>query len=130
MRTKPASVNWDVIATSKNTMAKKLSDIAKKMATSVLRRKDASPEAVSIALQMTHIAWNYADEDYREEPGYIQGIQEIEKSILPVKEEFVMDDMEKLIERLMKHKRDHYPNDQRVIFSCDYQDGNVKVLWR
>ena len=111
-------------------MAKKLSDIAKKMATSVLRRKNASPEAVSIALQMTHIAWNYAGEDYREEPGYIQGIQEIEKSILPVKEEFVMDDMEKLIERLMKHKRDHYPNDQRVIFSCDYQDGSVKVLWK
>jgi len=119
-----------VFESSKNTMAKKLSDIAKKMATSVLRRKNASPEAVSIALQMTHIAWNYADEDYREEPGYIQGIQEIEKSILPVKEEFVMDDMEKLIERLMKYKRDHYPNDQRVIFSCEYQDGNVKVLWR
>ncbi|MDZ7621656.1 MAG: hypothetical protein U5O69_04320 [Candidatus Competibacteraceae bacterium] len=111
-------------------MAKKLSDIAKKMAASILRRKNASPEAVSIALQMTHIAWNYADEDYREEPGYIQGIQEIEKSILPVKEEFVMDDIEKLIERLMKHKRDYYPNDQRVIFSCEYQDGNVKVLWR
>ena len=54
-------------------------------------------------------ALNYADEDCREEPGYIQGIQEIEKSILPVKEEFVMDDMEKLIERLMKHKRDHLP---------------------
>jgi hypothetical protein len=111
-------------------MAKKLSDIAKKMATSVLRRKNASPEAVSIALQMVHIAWNYADEDYREEPGYIQGIQEIEKSILPVKEEFVMDDMEKLIERLMKYKRGHYPNDQRVIFSCEYQEGSVKVLWR
>ena len=119
-----------VFESSKNTMAKKLSDIAKKMATSVLRRKNASPEAVSIALQMTHIAWNYAGEDYREEPGYIQGIQEIEKSILPVKEEFVMDDIEKLVERLMKHKRDHYQNDQRVIFSCEYQNGNVKVLWR
>jgi ABC-type Zn uptake system ZnuABC Zn-binding protein ZnuA len=130
MRIEPAPVNRDVIATSKNTMTKKLSDIAKKMAASILRRKNASPEAVSIALQMVHIAWNYAGEDYREEPGYIHGIQEIEKSILSVKEEFVMDDLEKLIERLMKHKSDHYPNDQRVIFSCGYQDGNVKVLWR
>jgi hypothetical protein len=107
-------------------MSRKLSDIAKKMATGVLRRKNASPEAVSITLQMTHIAWNYTDEDYREEPGCIQGVQEIEKSILPVKEEFVTDD----IKKLMKHKSDHYPNDQRAIFSCEYQDGNVKVLWR
>jgi hypothetical protein len=109
---------------------KKLSEIAKKMATSLLRKKDASSEAVSIALQMTHIAWNFADEDCMDDPGYIQGIQEINKLMPPVKKEFITDDVKKLIGRLVEYKKKHHPSDKRTIFSCEYKDGNVKVTWR
>jgi uncharacterized protein YcbK (DUF882 family) len=109
---------------------KKLSEIAKKMATSILRKKDASAEAISIALQMTHIAWNYADEEYKDEPGYVQGIQELNKLMRPIKKEFIMDDAESLIDTLMKYKKKHHQSDKRAIFFCEYRDGNVKVTWR
>jgi hypothetical protein len=120
----------DVSAQDGVTVPKKLSEIAKKMAMTVLGNKNASPDAISIALQITHIAWNYADEDYKDEPGYIYGIQDINKLILPVKKEFVIQDVEQLIERLMEYKRKHFPNDKRTIFSCKHEKGNVKVTWR
>lgn len=100
------------------------------MAMTVLDNKNASPDAVSVALQITHIAWNYADEDYKDEPGYIYGIEDINKLITAVKEEFVIQDVEQLIERLMEYKREQFPNDKRTIFSCKYENGNVKVTWR
>ncbi|NEX22312.1 hypothetical protein G3480_18720 [Thiorhodococcus mannitoliphagus] len=116
-----------VNAKRRNTVPEKLSSIVKKMATSVLRKKDASPKAIAIALEMTHVAWNFADEDYMEEPGYIHGVREIEESMSSLKDEFIEDDAEKLIEKLIKHKRDKYPKDRRTIFLCEYKDGNIKV---
>ena len=110
-------------------MPKKLSEIAKKMATSILRNKEPSPEALSIALEMTHIAWNYADVDYKKEPGYVHGVQEIHKMIPPVKNEFVMDGVERLIDRLMKYKKKHYRGDKRTIFSVEHDDDKIKVAW-
>jgi hypothetical protein len=109
---------------------KKLSEITKKMAESILKKKNASPEAISLALELTHIAWNYADEDYRDEPGYIYGLQQIEKTMPLVGEEFVIQDCEELAERLIKYKRRYFPDDKRTIFSCRYEKGNVKVTWR
>jgi hypothetical protein len=109
---------------------KKLSDIAKKMAMTVLCNKNASSDAISIALKITHIAWNYADEDYRDEPGYVYGIQQISELISPVKDEFVIQDERQLVERLMEYKRKHFPNDKRTILACTNERGNVKVSWR
>lgn len=111
-------------------MPTKLSEIAIKMAKSILHKKDASPEAVSIALQIFHIAWNYADEDYKDEPGYIQGIEEINALMSPIRREFITDDAESLIGRLMEYKQKHYKNDTRTIFSCEYKNGSVRVAGR
>jgi hypothetical protein len=110
-------------------MPKKLSAIAKKMAASVLQGKDPSPEAVAVALRMVHLAWNFADEDYDDEPGYRFGLRETEQAIAAVKHEFIEGDAQSLVEMLMKHKRKHYPKDKRAIFSCEYQNGNVRVTW-
>lgn len=111
-------------------MTKNLSEIAKRMAESILNNKNTSPQALSVALDITHIAWNYADEDYKDDPGYIYGIQEINKLMPSVKEEFIIGNGKELIESLMRHKRRHFPNDKRTIFSCKYEKGNVKVTWR
>lgn len=100
------------------------------MADSILRNKNASPQAVSVALQITHIAWNFAHEEYKEEPGYIYGINEIQELMSSVKDEFVMQNAEELSEKLMKYKQKHFPNDKRSIFTCEYVKGNVKVTWR
>ena len=112
-------------------MPQKLSEIAIKMAKAVLQKKDASPEAISTALQVVHIAWNYADEeDYRDEPGYTHGLQEINEMMAPIKKELVTDNAEDLVERLIKFKKKSFRNDKRTIFSCPYENGNVRVTGR
>jgi hypothetical protein len=109
----------------------KLSEIAIKMAKAILQKKDASPDAVSTALQVVHIAWNYADEeDYKNEPGYIYGLQEVNGLMGPIKKELITDNAEDLVERLIKFKKNNYRNDKRTIFSCTYENGNVRVTGR
>lgn len=110
-------------------MMKKLSEIAKSMAESILV-KNASPKAIPVALQFVHIAWNFADEDYMNEPGYMHGLQEMKELILPVRKQFVIQDCEKIIEKLIEHKKKYYSDDTRLIFSCKYEKGNVKVVWK
>ena len=101
------------------------------MVKAVLKKKDASPEAVSTALQLVHIAWNYADEeDYKDEPGYIHGMQEVNGMIPLVKSELITDNAEDLVERLIKLKQKNYKHDKRTIFSCAYENGNVTVTGR
>lgn len=100
------------------------------MAESILKKKNASPEAISVALQLTHIAWNYADEDYRNEPGYIYELQEIETIIPSIKEEFVIQNCEELVEKLIEYKQRYFSSDKRTIFSCKYEKGNVKIAWK
>ncbi len=101
------------------------------MAESILKKKNASSEAVSTALLVVHIAWNYADEeDYKDELGYIHGLQEINQMIAPIKKEFIIDDAEGLVDRLMKYKEKYYKNDKRVIFSCAYENGKVRCIGR
>jgi hypothetical protein len=112
-------------------MPKKLSEIAIRMAKTILQGRNASPEAISTALQVVHIAWNYADEeDYKDEPGYIYGLQEVDRMIVPIKKEFIAGNAEALVDRLMKFKKKNYRNDKRVLFSCTYENGNVKVTGR
>ena len=112
-------------------MPQKLSEIAIKMAKAILQKKDASPEAVSTAMQVVHIAWNYADEeDYKDEPGCIHGLQEINGMIPQIKKELITDNAEDLVERLIKFKKKNYRNDKRTIFFCRYENGNVRVTGR
>ena len=112
-------------------MPQKLSEIAIKMAKAILQKKDASPEAVSTALQVVHIAWNYADEeDYKDEPGSIHGLQEVNRMMTPIKRELVTDNAEDLVERLIEFKKINYRNDKRTMFSCTYENGNVRVRGR
>ncbi|NCC62363.1 MAG: hypothetical protein EOM12_15800 [Verrucomicrobiae bacterium] len=112
-------------------MPQKLSEIAIKMAKAILQKEDASPEAVSTALQVVHIAWNYADEeDYKDEPGCIHGLQEVNGMMPPIKKELITDYAEDLIEIPIKFKKKNYRNDKRTIFSCTYENGSVRVTGR
>ena len=92
--------------------------------------KNASPEAISVALQLVHIAWNYAGEDCRNEHGYIYGLQEIEKIIHPIYNEFAINNCEKIVENLIEYKQKYFSSDRRIIYSCEYEKGNVKITWK
>jgi hypothetical protein len=107
-----------------------LSKIVKNMADSIVVNKNASPQAISVALQIAHIAWNFVHEEYEEEPGYIHGIVETQESMRSVKSDFITQDAADLIARLMKYKLRHHPNDKRGIFACEYEKGKVKATWR
>lgn len=120
---------WALARIFGETVKEKLSKIVKDMADSILK-KHASSQAISIALQITHIAWNFAHEVYREEPGYIYGINEVAESMYSIKDEFVLQDVDQLAERLMKYKIKHHRNDKRTIFTCEFINGNIKVTWK
>ena len=109
---------------------KKLSEIAKELAKVILRKRNASPEAVGLALKLVQLAWNLAHDDYKEEPAYTYGIEEIQRLLSPVAKELMSENAEYLTEVLMKYKLKHYASDRRLIFSCKLDNGSVKVIWR
>jgi hypothetical protein len=83
---------------------KKLSGIVKEMAQQILCRKDSSLEAIGVAIKIVHIAWNFAHEEYKDEPGYTFGIKEIQERIGSVKNELISDNVEGMAEKLMAYK--------------------------
>ena len=108
----------------------KMSAIVKEMAQQILLRDNASREAIDVAINIVHIAWNFAHEDKDDEPGYIYGIKEMQERIGAVKNEFISDNVEELTEKLMRYKLKKHPNDKRTIFTCEFKNGNIKVTSR
>jgi hypothetical protein len=109
---------------------KKLSGIVKEMAQQILCRKDSSLEAIGVAIKIVHIAWNFAHEEYKDEPGYTFGIKEIQERIGSVKNELISDNVEGMAEKLMAYKLKNYRTDKRIIFICEFKNRNVRVSWR
>ncbi len=110
-------------------MKKPISNIAKEMALSVLNN-NVSNDGFSLVLQFVHLAWNLADEkEFKEEPAYIYGIKEFQGKLPSLQDEFIIKDVEKLVEKLMRYKLKHFPDDKRTIASCKNEDGKVKVKW-
>ncbi len=106
-----------------------MSAIVIKMAKQILLRDNASREAIDVAINIVHIAWNFAHEE-KDEPGYIYGIKEMNERIGSVKNEFISDNVEELTEKLMHYKLKKHPSDKRTIFTCEFKNGNIKVTSR
>ena len=110
-------------------MTKKISIIAKEMTLSVLN-ENVSNDGFSLALQIVHLAWNLAGEkEYKTEPAYIYGIKEFQEKLPSVQDEFIIKDVEKLVEKLIHYKLKKFSDDTRAIASCINEDGKVKVKW-
>ncbi len=110
-------------------MTKKISIIAKEMALSVLN-ENRSNDGFSLALQIVHLAWNLAGEkEYKVEPAYIYGIKEFQEKLPPVQDEFIIKDVEKLVEKLVHYKLKKFSDDTGTIASCINEEGKVKVKW-
>ena len=110
---------------------RKMSEIMKKMAGLLLRDPDAIPstEAAHIALMFANIAWNetvglnHAREDYR------SAWETIEAENPEMWSEFKSNDVEAMIDELVRFKKKHYPDDKRRILICGMPNGNVRVEW-
>lgn len=108
---------------------KNLSNIIKEMVQQILCKKDSSQAAIDIAVNIAHIAWNFAHEKYKDDPGYIFSVKEIQKRIGSVNSELISEDVEKMTKILMIYKLKNYPNDRRNIVICEVKNGNVCVTF-
>jgi hypothetical protein len=107
---------------------KKLTDIVIKMAQQILNEKNPSPIAIGIAVNIVHIAWNFAHKNYKDEPGYIFSVKEVQEQISSTNNDLISDDAEKMTKLLMLYKLENYPNDKRNIVICEVKNGEVCVM--
>lgn len=111
-------------------MKQKLSEIMKEMAQTVLRNPiSPSSEAAHAALLFAHIAWNRFLGATGSNIDYKPLLEEFETSNPLFWKELRSDNSEKIIHKLMDHKKKCYPQDSRVIKLCGMVDGKIHVEW-
>ncbi|MFI3198313.1 MAG: hypothetical protein QX196_08340 [Methylococcaceae bacterium] len=108
---------------------KKLSNIVIEMAQQILGKKNPSSAAIDVAVNMVHIAWNFAHEKYQDEPGYIFSVKEIQERMGSANNELISENAAEMTKILMLYKLEHYPNDKRNIVLCEVKNGEVLVTF-
>jgi hypothetical protein len=109
----------------------KMSEIMKEMSESLLRHPGEVPssEAAHVALFFANAAWNESVGlgDYRK--GYRNVWETIEAENPELWNEFKSNDIDAMIDELVRYKKEHYPDDQRRILTCGIPDGKIRVEW-
>ena len=108
-----------------------MSEIMAEMSKQLLRKPDGVPstEAAHVALMFANIAWNktvglgHARESYR------SAWEMFEAENPEMWSEFKSNDVDALIDDLIRFKEQHYPDDQRRILLCGIPDGKLRVEW-
>jgi hypothetical protein len=111
---------------------KKMSDIFKEMAFTVLKDPQAIPssEAAHTALLLSHVAWNRAIGVGFADAAFKGILKTFEKARPSLWEEFPTKDWKNMIEQLIEYKKMHYPDDNRVVVVCGIKDpGVIHVEW-
>ena len=111
--------------------SRKLSEIMKEMAETLLRNPGGVPsaEAAHVALLFANIAWNESVGIDRAREGYRTVWETIEADNPTLWNEFKTSDIDAIIDELVRYKKTHYPDDQRRILVCGMVPGNVHVEW-
>ena len=110
---------------------RKLSEIMKEMSETLLRNPDAVPssEAAHVALFFANVAWNESVGLDHAREGYRKVWETIEAENPELWNEFRSDDINAMIDELVRYKQTHYPDDRRRILTCGIPDGKVRVEW-
>jgi hypothetical protein len=110
---------------------RKMSEIMKEMSERLLRNPDGtrSSEAAHVALMFANFAWNEAVGIVHARKGYRSAWEEIEAENPEMWSEFKSNDVDAMIDELIRFKEQHYPHDQRRILTCGIPDGKVRVEW-
>lgn len=112
---------------------KKISDLLKEMALTVLRNPEAIPsgEAAHAALLFSHVAWNRAAGDTFTDMECKSILRKFEKTRPSFWEELITKDWRVMVQQLMDYKKTQYPDDNRVIVVCGMrQPGVIHVEWK
>jgi len=109
----------------------KLSEIMKDMSEQLFRNPDGLPssEAAHVALMFANIAWNETVGLIHARDGYRLVWEVIEAENPELWSEFKSNDVDGMIDELVRVKQQHYPDDQRRILSCGIPDGKIRVEW-
>jgi len=117
---------------STNSREKKLSEIMKEMALSLLKDPDAIPSgpAFLAALILSSAAWNSAVGDTVLCDKHLELLEKIDWSGVTPWTELRSHDTEQIVAELVEYKREHYSNDLRHIIATELRsDGNIRVHW-
>src|SRR3954452_19095070 len=98
---------------------RKLSEIMKEMAETLLRNPGGEPssEAAHVALLFANVAWNESVGLNHARDSYRNVWETIEADHPDLWNEFKSNDMQAMIDELVRYKQTHYPNDRRRILT-------------
>lgn len=110
---------------------RKLSDMMKEMAETLLRdpRRVPSAEAVQAALLLANVAWNECVGLDRARENYRNLLGPIEARKPSVWSELKSNDISAMIDGLVQYKKTHFPDDRRRILTCGMMNETVRVEW-
>src|SRR5216683_1488077 len=110
---------------------RKLSEIMKEMSELLLRNTRGVPssEAAHVALFFANVAWNESVGMDGAREGYRNVWNTIEAENPELWNEFKSNDINAMIDELVRYKQTHYPDDRRRILTCGIPDGKVRVEW-
>ena len=109
----------------------KMSEILKEMSERLLRDSGGVPssEAAQVALLFAHLAWNEGVGLDHAREGCRNVWETIEADNPALWNEFKSNDIDAMIDELVRYKKDHHPDDERRILTCGIPDGKVRVEW-
>jgi len=110
----------------------KMSEMLKEMAERLLREPDGVPssEAFNVALMFANIAWNETVGLDNARQGYRSAWEQIEAENPALWNQLKSNDVDAMIDELIRFKQEHYPNDKRRILACGTTpESKVRVEW-
>ncbi len=110
---------------------RKMSEILMEMSERLLRNPGGVPssEAAHVALLFANVAWNECVGLERSRDDFRTVWEAIEAENPDLWNEIKSNDIDALIDELVRYKEDRYPDDRRRILTCGIPDGKVRVEW-
>jgi hypothetical protein len=108
-----------------------MSEIMKEMSEALLRdsRKVPSSEAAEVALFFANVAWNESVGMDHARDNYRNVWETIEAENPELWNELKSNDINGMIDELIRFKMTNYPDDRRRILSCGIPDRKIRVQW-
>jgi hypothetical protein len=109
--------------------ARKMSEILKEMSETLLRSPGGVPssEAAQVALLLANVAWNESLGIDVARAGHRKVWETIGAENPELWNEFESNDIDAMIDELVRYKQAHHPDDRRRILTCGIPDGKIRV---
>jgi hypothetical protein len=108
-----------------------MSEMLKEMSEVLMRHPDKPPssEAAHVALFFANLAWNECVGLDHAREGCRNVWEEIEADNPALWNEFKSNDIDGMVDELVRYKQEHFPDDKRRILTCGIPHGSIRVEW-